>query len=74
MCYGKTPFAHLQIVPKLQAIVNPSHKIKFPETIDRTAIDAMKQCLSWKPEARAPIVGKKGLLDEHCFLHSDRRI
>mmetsp|Transcript_3140 Transcript_3140/g.5838 ORF Transcript_3140/g.5838 Transcript_3140/m.5838 type:complete len:891 (+) Transcript_3140:102-2774(+) len=70
MCYSKTPFADLQMFPKLQAIVNPNHEIEYPETIDPAAIDAMKLCLKRKPEERAPIVGKYGLLNEHWFLNS----
>ena len=70
MCYSKTPFAEVQMFPKLQAIVNPYHEIEYPETIDPAAIDAMKLCLRRKPEERAPIVGKNGLLNEHWFLNS----
>lgn len=73
MCYSKTPFADLQMFPKLQAIVNPNHIIEYPETIDPAAIDAMKLCLKRKPEERAPIVGKNGLLNEHWFLNSNTR-
>ncbi len=61
------------MIPKLQAIINPSHKIDFPETIELAAIDAMKLCLIRKPEDRAPIVGRNGLLNEHCFLHSGKK-
>mmetsp|Transcript_23014 Transcript_23014/g.22089 ORF Transcript_23014/g.22089 Transcript_23014/m.22089 type:complete len:80 (-) Transcript_23014:120-359(-) len=74
MCYGRTPFAELHMFSKLQAIVNPKHKIKFPETVDDNAIDAIKLCLSRNPEERSSIVGINGLLNEHCFLHSNRRI
>ena len=72
MCYGRTPFAELHVIPKLQAIVNPNYKIKFPEIIDEAAIDSMQQCLNRTPEDRAPIIGKNGLLNEHWFLHSKR--
>lgn len=70
MCYGKTPFADLNMFQKLQAIVDPKHEILFPSTVDSAAIDAMKLCLKRKPEDRAQIVGKNGLLNEHHFLHS----
>lgn len=70
MCYGKTPFAELQMIKKFQAIVNPNHHISFPDTIDVSAIDAMKLCLRRNPEDRPPIVGVNGLLNNHCFLHS----
>ena len=58
---------------KLQAIVNPKHKIKFPTTVDANAIDAIKACLHRNPDDRLPIVGGNGLLNEHCFLHSHQR-
>ena len=74
MCYGKTPFADIHsMIPKLQAIINPQHKIKFPNNITAAAIDAMQLCLERRPEDRSPIVGKNGLLNEHWFLHSDKK-
>jgi len=73
MCYGRTPFAELHIIQKLQAIVNPNHKIKYPDTIDEAAIDAIQLCLRRTPESRAPIIGKNGLLNEHVFLHSKKK-
>ena len=69
MVYGRTPFAELHMIPKLQAIINPNHKIKYGPAQDEAAIDAMKQCLQRKPDDRPPIVGKGGLLNEHWFLH-----
>lgn len=72
MVYGRTPFADLHIVQKLQAIVNPNHAIPFPDTADEAAIDAMQRCLRRKPEDRPPIVGPGGLLNEHRFLLSAR--
>jgi hypothetical protein len=71
MVYGKTPFADLHMIQKLQAIVDPKHKINFPETVDEGAIDAMKECLKRKAEERPPIVGTNGLLDNR-FLNSRR--
>jgi serine/threonine-protein kinase TTK/MPS1 len=74
MVYGKTPFAKLHFIQKLQAIVNTGHVIHFPEDEEaEAAIDAMKQCLCRNPEERPPIIGKHGLLNEHWFLHSKRR-
>ena len=74
MVYGKTPFYKLHFIQKLQAIVNPKHKINFPEEDEaEAAIDAMKLCLRRNPEERPPIIGKNGLLNEHWFLHSKRR-
>jgi hypothetical protein len=73
MCYGKTPFADLNMFQKLQAIVSPSHTISYPHTTDEAAIDAMKLCLLRKPEERASITGDNGLLTEHWFLHSKKK-
>jgi serine/threonine-protein kinase TTK/MPS1 len=68
MIYGRTPFAELQMFPKLQAIVNPNYKITYPPS-DEAAIDAMKRCLQREPSDRAQIIGRNGLLSEHPFLH-----
>jgi serine/threonine-protein kinase TTK/MPS1 len=73
MVYGKTPFAALHFIQKLQAIVNPNHEIEFPDHGDEDAIDAIKQCFLRNPEERPPIVGKNGLLNEHRFLHSGKQ-
>lgn len=70
MCYGKTPFADIpNMIAKLQAIIDPSHEIKFPETIPTSAIDAIRSCLKRIPEERSPIVGENGLLNQHRFLN-----
>ena len=58
------------MIQKLQAIIDPRHLIKYPDTIDDDAKDAIQQCLQRKPEDRPPIVGHKGLLNEHVFLNS----
>jgi len=72
MVYGRTPFADLHFIQKLQAIVNPNYKIKFPTggSVESAAIDAMKGCLCRSPEDRLPIVGENGLLNKHSFLNS----
>jgi len=73
MVYGKTPFADCQgIHQKVFAITNEKHDIDFPDDVDSSAIDAMKLCLQRDPKRRAQIIGKNGLLTEHCFLHSRR--
>ncbi|KAL7473796.1 hypothetical protein ACHAXS_014393 [Conticribra weissflogii] len=73
MVYGKTPFADCQgIHQKVFAITNDKHVIDFPDDVDSSAIDAMKMCLQRDPKKRATIIGKNGLLNEHCFLHSRR--
>lgn len=73
MVYGQTPFADLHMIPKLQAIVNPNYKIRFPENADEAAVDAIQQCLRRQAEDRPPIVGNHGLLNEHHFLNSRRK-
>jgi serine/threonine protein kinase len=72
MVYGKTPFAELHMIQKLQAIVNPRHEIQFPEIADAAAISAMKLCLQRDQAQRPPIVGPGGLLNEHEFLNARR--
>lgn len=74
MVYGTTPFANLHMYNKLQAIVNPNYKIKFPEDVDDAALDVMKQCLQRDPKARPPIIGENGLLDKHPFLNAPSRL
>jgi serine/threonine-protein kinase TTK/MPS1 len=75
MLYGQTPFAQYHLIVKLQAIINENHQIPFPDAGGSAegAIDAIKQCLRRRPEERPPIVGENGLLNEHWFLHADRR-
>jgi len=70
MIYGKTPFAELHMIQKLHAIIDPNHKINFPDGVDEGAVDAMKQCLHRNANERPPIVGPRGLLTEHRFLNS----
>ena len=69
---GHTPFSELHMVPKINAICNPNHEIKYPSDVDDAAIDACRLCLRRNPAERPPIVGKDGLLNEHWFLHSDK--
>lgn len=74
MVYGRTPFADLHMIQKLQAIVNPSYNIVFPPGVeDEGAVDAMKACLRRNAAERPPIIGENGLLNEHCFLNARRR-
>ena len=74
MIYGKTPFSDLKnMIRKCQAIVNPNHKIPFPDNADPGAISAIKLCLQRRPQDRPPIIApsdKVGLLNNHQFLHS----
>ncbi|KAL3821758.1 hypothetical protein ACHAXA_000257 [Cyclostephanos tholiformis] len=70
MVYGKTPFANFHgIHQKVLAITNVNNEIPFPDGVDESAIDAMKQCLQRDPKQRPPIIGVNGLLNEHRFLH-----
>ena len=72
MVFGRTPFASLHMIQKLQAIVNPSYKIEYPGNVDEAAVDAIKRCLRRNPDDRPPIIGKNGLLNEHFFLNHHR--
>jgi hypothetical protein len=74
MVDGKTPHSPLSLFnPKVQAIVNPNHEIKFPDHGDEDGIDANKQCFLRNPDERPPIVGKNGLSNEHRFLHTAKQ-
>ena len=73
MCYRRTPFADIQnMFQKMKAIVDPSYEIRFENTVNYAAIDAMKLCLERNPSDRALIVGENGLLNAHFFLHAER--
>ncbi|XP_015249048.1 PREDICTED: dual specificity protein kinase TTK [Cyprinodon variegatus] len=56
MTYGKTPFQSItnQIV-KLHAIIDPSHKIEFPEIEEKDLLDVLKRCLIRNPRERISI-------------------
>ena len=74
MVYGKTPFAELGLVQKLQAIVSEEYNIPYP-TVDPmydNAIDVIKLCLQRNSKRRPSIMGTNGLLD-HLFLHPERK-
>ena len=68
MVYGKTPFAHLGMVQKLQAIINPNMKIHYPEYHNRAVIDTIKSCLQHDSKLRPTITGPNGLLSNE-FLN-----
>jgi hypothetical protein len=72
MIYGKTPFAELPFPQKIRAIIDPQYTIKYPETVNVDAVDAIKQCLQRSPSDRPPIRGHGGLLDDHPFLLGNR--
>lgn len=52
MIYGRTPFADLPFIPKMNAICNPSHHINFPPCSNPAALDVMKHCLDRNPRTR----------------------
>lgn len=57
LAYGKMPFGEIrQPMLKLQAIVNPDHKINFPtDGQDPLLIDVLKSCLMRDPRERPGI-------------------
>lgn len=43
MTYGKTPFQSItNQIAKLQAIIDPSHKIEFPDISEKDLLDVLK--------------------------------
>ena len=56
MIYGRPPFAHLQMLQKLQAIINVNYEMTFaPVSGLESAIFAMRMCLVRDPKRRAGI-------------------
>lgn len=60
LVYGRTPFQHITgQFQKLNAIVNPNHKIEYPEPpvecCPSVLIQAMKSCLVRNPKERASV-------------------
>ncbi|XP_039605690.1 LOW QUALITY PROTEIN: dual specificity protein kinase Ttk [Polypterus senegalus] len=65
MTYGKTPFQHITSqISKLQAIIDPAHKIKFPDISEQDLHDVLQKCLIRNPKERISI---KELL-EHPYV------
>uniref|UniRef100_H3CN46 Ttk protein kinase n=1 Tax=Tetraodon nigroviridis TaxID=99883 RepID=H3CN46_TETNG len=65
MTYGKTPFQTItNQIAKLQAIIDPSHKIEFPDISEKDLLDVLKRCLVRNPRERISIAE---LLD-HPYL------
>ena len=62
MVYGKTPFAHLSLVQKLQAITNPKYEINYPDHSNPALINTIKSCLQRDRNLRPTIDGPNGLL------------
>jgi serine/threonine-protein kinase TTK/MPS1 len=62
MVYGKTPFAHLGLVQKLQAITNSKYEINYPDYPNPALINTIKSCLQRDRKLRPTIDGPNGLL------------
>ena len=67
--YGRTPFAELSLIHKMQAICDPAHLISYPplDPPNDALVDVIKACLQRNPALRPIIAGPGGLL-EHPFL------
>ncbi len=75
MIYGRTPFADLGLVQKLQAIVSDDVAIAYPAVPAKyeAAVEVVKLCLQRDPKKRPPIAGRGGLL-EHRFLRPESAV
>lgn len=69
LTYGRMPFGHIKIpIMKLQAIMNPEHRISFPrEGVDPLLLDVLQSCLNRDPKARPSI---RELL-EHSYVKGE---
>lgn len=65
MTYGKTPFQSItNQIAKLHAIIDPTHKIEFPDISEKDLLDVLKRCLVRNPKERISIAE----LLEHPYL------
>ncbi|XP_051920618.1 dual specificity protein kinase Ttk isoform X2 [Hippocampus zosterae] len=65
MTYRKSPFQSItNRISKMHAIINPSHKIAFPDISEKDLLDVLKRCLVRSPRERISIVE----LLEHPYL------
>ncbi|XP_034553981.1 dual specificity protein kinase Ttk isoform X2 [Notolabrus celidotus] len=65
MTYRKTPFQSItNQIAKLHAIIDPSHKIEFPDIAEKDLLDVLKRCLVRNPKERISIAE----LLEHPYL------
>ncbi|XP_059195348.1 dual specificity protein kinase Ttk isoform X2 [Centropristis striata] len=65
MTYGKTPFQSItNQIAKLHAIIDPSHRIEFPDISEKDLLNVLKSCLVRNPKERISIAE---LLD-HPYL------
>ena len=68
MVYGHTPFSHLNLIQKLQSIVDPKYEIEFLPIENPHLLDVMKKTLQRDPSARLSIPQ----LLQHSFLHPEK--
>jgi serine/threonine-protein kinase TTK/MPS1 len=68
MVYGRTPFADLPFIPKMNAICNPNHLVAFGPCSNPHAIDVMRKCLDRDAATRITIQvrGSQGAL--HAWI------
>ncbi|KAM8869888.1 dual specificity protein kinase Ttk isoform 2-T4 [Spinachia spinachia] len=65
MTYGKTPFQSItNQIAKLHAIIDPSHRMEFPDNGEKDLLDVLKRCLVRNPRERISIAE----LLEHPYL------
>ncbi|XP_068425973.1 dual specificity protein kinase Ttk [Clinocottus analis] len=65
MTYGKTPFQSItNQIAKLHAIIDPSHRVEFPDIAEKDLLDVLKRCLIRNPRERISIAE----LLEHPYL------
>ncbi|XP_041845163.1 dual specificity protein kinase Ttk [Melanotaenia boesemani] len=65
MTYGKTPFQSItNQIAKLHAIIDPTHKIEFPDISEKDLLDVLERCLVRNPRERISIAE----LLEHPYL------
>lgn len=67
MVHGKTPFSHLNMIQKLQCIINPKHPIELPPVSNPFLADVIRNCLKRDPKKRMTIPE----LLVHPFLRPD---
>uniref|UniRef100_A0A8D0AGF3 Ttk protein kinase n=1 Tax=Sander lucioperca TaxID=283035 RepID=A0A8D0AGF3_SANLU len=65
MTYGKTPFQSItNQIAKMHAIIDPSHRVEFPDISEKDLLDVLKRCLVRNPRERISIAE----LLEHPYL------
>uniref|UniRef100_A0AAQ5XCE6 Protein kinase domain-containing protein n=1 Tax=Amphiprion ocellaris TaxID=80972 RepID=A0AAQ5XCE6_AMPOC len=65
LTYGKTPFQTItNQITKLHTIIDPAHKIEFPEISEKDLLDVLQRCLVRNPRERISIAE----LLEHPYL------